>query len=474
MLQIKSLRADVMIDPGDLRRVLATLSDSDWKPALMEAQKRVFELASVVDRVPLPITRPIPLYGRHLPPDAFAGDVFFRGDDVFFLLTIQGESEVLARRAYILREAVGKPDAGTEVGIITNDASEIDQKLQSFADAFQQCTITSLDGRKTRHMQFSWQPLVVGTPRLDSIMGPSAEEPTVSFGRPTITSELLLGAQALGNEGIRTMLTDLSQAGFARAQDILSRKGKKQQEAESALSDLKQLDLLTVEYLLECKRTGTPLTRLAKKEQLENPTIGELRCATCNKLYSEENVSEGYSVSQLGRRLCAGSHWMTVLVTDELIKAGVPQTSILWNLSEGGEEVDILVEFMGELWILELKDRGFGSGDAHPLNYRQVRYKATKAIVVTTDKVSKDARRVFEDLAKERSGRSGVPVYIEGLAAVHDAIAAEVARASVRFAYQKLAFLTLLSGYDLRPIIAAKFGQPVPDESGRDLEILYY
>ncbi|MCF8145336.1 MAG: hypothetical protein K9N21_15575 [Deltaproteobacteria bacterium] len=314
----------------------------------------------------------------------------------------------------------------------------------------------------------------MGTPRLDKIIGGETDETTVKFGKPEINTEELNGAHVLANDVTRTMLTDLSQAVFARAQDILSRKGKKQQEAEIALAQLKELNLLAVEYLLECKRTSTPLTRLAQKEQLQNPTIGDLKCATCGKAYRDENLSEGYSVSSLGRRLCASSHWMTVFVTDELLKAGVPQNSILWNLSEGGEEVDILVEFMGELWILELKDREFGSGDAHPLNYRQVRYKATRAIVVTTDKVSKDARRVFEDLAKERSGRSEVPVYIEGLGGIHDALAAEVSRASVRFAYQKLGVLSLLSGYDLRPIIAAKFGQPAPGGSGPEQEMFYY
>jgi len=44
----------------------------------------------------------------------------------------------------------------------------------------------------------------------------------------------------------------------------------------------------------------------------------------------------------------------------------------------------------------------------------------------------------------------------------------------VRFTYQKLAMLTLLSGCDLRPIIAAKFGQPTPEGTDRDLEMLFY
>lgn len=80
---------------------------------------------------------------------------------------------------------------------------------------------------------------------------------------------------------------------------------------------------------------------------------------------------------------------MTIWVTSLLNKLGVPLETILWNVSEAGDEVDILVDFLGQLWIFELKDsREFGSG-CSSLNYRQVRYRATKAIIITTEKVSR-------------------------------------------------------------------------------------
>jgi hypothetical protein len=409
MLQIKNWRSDIRLEQAELLQVLVSLSEAGWKPVLLESQKRILELAGVVGQVSLPISGPPSPYGPNIPGDALGGDVFFRDADVYFLLSQHGDTDMRYRRSYALYGVVSESETGIEVGIITSDGGDADQRLQAFADAFQQATMGSLDGRKTRHMQFAWQPSVAGTPRLDAIMSGESGESNARFGRPEIDDTNLRAAKALSNERTRAMLIELSQAGFTRAQDVLSRKGKKQEEAEKAIAELKSLGMLTVEYLLECKRAGLPLTRLAQKDQLDNPTIGDLRCAMCNKPYREENLSEGYSPSDLGRSLCNSSHWMTVWITDELRNAGVPTSAIIWNLSQAGEEVDLLVEFMGEVWILELKDREFGSGDAHPLNYRQVRYKATKAIVVTTDKVSKDARRVFDDLAKERSNRGGSP-----------------------------------------------------------------
>ncbi len=37
---------------------------------------------------------------------------------------------------------------------------------------------------------------------------------------------------------------------------------------------------------------------------------------------------------------------MTVWVTEQLIKVGVPEDAVLWNVTESGEEVDLLVGFL--------------------------------------------------------------------------------------------------------------------------------
>jgi len=87
---------------------------------------------------------------------------------------------------------------------------------------------------------------------------------------------------------------------------------------------------------------------------------------------------------------------MTVWVTSRLLDLGVPQEVILWNMEEAGEEVDIIVDFVGRTWIFELKDREFGAGDAYPFNYRKVRYRADEAVVVTTDKVCAGCTASFQ------------------------------------------------------------------------------
>lgn len=266
-------------------------------------------------------------------------------------------------------------------------------------------------------------------------------------------------AKVLANKVNRQMLIELSQAGFARGRDVLSRKGKAKDEVEAALEQLKSAQLVNSEYLLECRRAGTPLTRLTDSDDLNVESVGKLKCPTCGSMFRDELLSEGFSLSDLGRKLSSRSYWMTVWVTDQLVRIGVPLAGIAWNLTASGEEVDLLVEFLGGLWIFELKDREFGAGDAHPFNYRQVRYKADAAVIITTEHVSKDAKKVFEELAKEAAGGRLNPVYIEGLDKADSVLRTELAAASRRYAYRRIQRITEPLGYDFRPILEALFGE---------------
>src|SRR5690606_23966609 len=144
----------------------------------------------------------------------------------------------------------------------------------------------------------------------------------------------------------------------------------------------------------------------------------------CNRKYSDELIQDTFSLTELGRKLMSGSHWMTLLLTKELVENGIPETSIIWSLSDEGEEVDCVVEFKGKIWIFELKDRDFGPGDAHPFVYRGMKYNADKVIIFTSGRVSEDARKVFEKVSYGRISRANPahPLYIEGLTSLKPSI----------------------------------------------------
>lgn len=474
MIQTRSLTTQTKLEPNDLAPVLLRLSEDGWKPALLESQRAFLQLAGVADKVPaLPMRES--KYGRRFPPGIIGGEVFFRDKDMYYVVT-NVSGQVLWDRYITFRpyrgEETGQPQL--EVGVVSSDGSGLDERLSVFARVFEDAVKSSLDGRKTRHMAFDWQELRPGTPRLDKLIQASQEQGVPSLARANLEQEETTAAQVLTSKSTRELFIDLSEAGFAREQDILGRKIKTHDDIRAALVELRQSGLVNVEYRLECKQRGTPLTRLRDPQQLRSAEVETLLCPSCGVSFAQERLVEGYSLSDLGRKMCRQSHWMTIWVTHLLSNLGVSGDSVLWNISEAGEEVDLLMEFLGELWIFELKDREFGAGDAYPLNYRQVRYRANKAVVVTTEKVSRDAKRVFEELAREarRPGWGG-PIYIEGLDAAQEVMGREIAKAALRYASQRLAVISELSGYDLGAILSKRFGEPFEPQADDEFGVIF-
>jgi hypothetical protein len=458
MIEIRSLIAEIKLEPSDLPLVLLELSKKGWKPALLESQRVFLHLAGVTDKMPMSPIRE---------------EVFFQDEDMYYVIMSLGGQVLLERFGFYPRGEREQPQL--EVGVVSPVRDGLAERLKRFATMFEEAVKASLDSHKTQEMKFDWHELRIGTPRIDGIIQASEEQGEPSLSRANLVMEEVKAAQLLTSKSTRKLLIELSEAAFAREQDILGRKPKTREEISTALNNLRQAGLLNVEYLLECKQRGTPLTRLRDPQQLNNPEIGALLCPSCGANFSQERLSEGYSLSDLGQKMSSQSHWMTIWVTKLLLELGVPQEAILWNISEAGGEVDLLVEFLGELWIFELKDREFGAGDAYPLNYRQVLYRADRAIVVTTEKVSRDAKRVFDELARgARRPRWAGPVYIEGLEVAKEVLGKEINKAALRYASQKLALISELSGYNLGAILSERFGEPFESQEEDEFEILKF
>jgi hypothetical protein len=464
MLKTKTMTTMLKPLPQDLTPALMSLSEAGWQPAVLESNRIFAELAGVTDKLDLEVLRrPRDSYRRRF---SVAGDVFFRESDVYYMVANPGDYRIIddVGRQVIRRTLEGE-ERSLEVGIVSSEPEGIDERLELFAKSVEEA-LKSTIGAQESSLTIEWHEIKPGTPHLDRITSVNQEESGTQFARAALTPECVQAAQVLSSRPNRDLLVELLQARFAREQDVLSRRPRYQEQIKKALGAMKSVGLIQTEFQLECKRTGTPLTRLSDPMQVEISQIADLICPSCGSKFSEETLLEGYSVSDLGRRMARQSHWMTVWTTNLLVRLGIPESGILWNISENGEEVDLLVEFLEELWIFELKDREFGAGDAHPLNYRQVRYEATKAVVFTTEKVSKDAKQVFEELQREaRSSRivrrRGHPVYIEGLDNAENVLRREIADVTLGYARRRLAMIGEACGYNLGAVLSARFGESI-------------
>ncbi len=466
LVRTDRLLADISLDREELDKVLRRLVHAGWVPAAQQARAEFYRLAGMES--PDSPRRVTSVYGSEV-----AGDVFFRDQDVYYCTTkISGESNVfLSNVTTVSGESEESTGAQLELGLISEQADGGEERLASFAEAFKAAALASLDGRRTRHMRFVWTRPTGRTARLDELRKRQGD--SVRFESGSVSAEGLEGARILSTPSARELLQTLSRAGFARERDVLSAKLKSSEDAlkssedaQKSLEELKRANLVKTEYLLECRRTNRPLTRLANKDALD--AAGGLICPNCSQPFKDESISEGYSISKLGSQLTQNSRWMTVWVTDLLINLGVPSDSILWNVTEGSEEIDIVADVAGNLWIFELKDREFGAGDAYPFNYRRARYEPQMAFVITTGIVSPDAKRVLEEQYGDR--RASVSAFrkkddnlrlIEGLAAANEALEIEVLMAAIRYADSRLSRLSPFTGYDLTTVLATRFGYKV-------------
>lgn len=469
MLNTLVKTADEELLPADTPKILDNLASSDWTPAIFSSKKRLFELAGLEDFAPDKVDE-LTSGGRRA-QEFINGDLFFNQNSIFYFITnVAGEQ---ARQGPRLYRPSDEAEPTVEIGILTQAEKDQRQELiTEFGNVIERAINESLDGRKTRYMDFEWNELQFESDRVQQVISGIGDQSEVEFNNAKLEDIKLGAAEALVDKERKETLINLSQSGFARESDVIVNR-EDSERVESTIENLVENGLLDEEYLLECKQTGSPLTRLDTPEKLQNDEIGNLRCASCGSTYKEENVSKGYLPSDLGRELISSSHWMEVWVTSRLVEAGVNLNSIYWNMAESGEEIDIAVDVLGQLWIFELKDREFGPGDAYPLNYRQSRYGADRMFIVTTEKVSENAKQVFEEAVRESRGSRQEPVYIEGLDETKEILEREINNASIRYAQYRLGPLSQVTGYDVSKLLSGKINHSSGIIDNRDGELRF-
>ncbi|GAI19452.1 unnamed protein product, partial [marine sediment metagenome] len=131
---------------------------------------------------------------------------------------------------------------------------------------------------------------------------------------------------------------------------------------------------------------------------------------------------------------------------------GIEQKRIKWGIESSGEELDIMVEDFDSRLFLELKDREFGLGDAYPFTYRVARYGGTFGVVVTTERVSSDAKNFFEEEESQRR-RIGWIQYLEGSKGIQEGISKVVEKMALLQVRRTVQSFSDEIGIDLFPVL---------------------
>ncbi|WP_316846434.1 hypothetical protein [Pedobacter psychrodurus] len=381
----------------------------------------------------------------------YRADLFVEDQDIIYILNDPGRYP--------------NPSRKIEIGIISKNIDAAQKLLKKYVKHFETSLKANIDGRRVRHMQLDWYK--------------SSENGAIdthvsyynSFSYPSITDADSQAALRLTDPEARKVLRKISEQDLSKSLDI---KGEQKQAVMETVERLISWDLVIPKILIICKKNAAAIAVVQSKEEIMGENAVGLRCPHCSRAFSEELMKESFMISELGKTMTRGSQWMTVLLTSALVASGIPEKSIIWNLTEDSEEVDCVVQFKDQVWIFELKDRNFESGDAHPLTYRAIKFRANKIIVFTTCKVTKEARSVFKDMSRNSRAEEsyGIPVYIEGLSVLQSAIDTLVKNETLMYVSKKAKEISYTAGMDFSPIFSNVLGDYLVEfENGREERI---
>jgi len=486
MLRFDVMSSGVILSRESFRATLIELEKGEWKPLALSWERLACDLSGIhFDQMKrrFRILQDTDVRGRirvRRRPD-YEGEVFFSGGDLYFC--VNPPTDPADRLNRIRQEFVSElwgldlynpgqrsmieraSEITLLVGIVTS-SGDVTARLKTFSDDFESAasriaTVQPSDvstNNFPESPEFSWALARRKENRLKSLRDRlESDGASPGFSLPEMSHDDIAGSEALANDAARNLLREIGQATFIRESEMFSRRGRKEDEARKSMEKLKDAGLVATERILQCRLTSAPILRLKNDSQDELAGLGDSVCPSCGRLASAEILGEAYSLSSLGQHLSRGNHWMTVWVTRRLEELGVARDAVLWNLTESGEEVDMLIDHLDKLWIVELKDREFGPGDTHQFNYRRVRYRANVALVVTADKVSKEAQRIFTEISRQSritSEDSALPSYIEGLEGIETKLEQIFGEAARDRAMRRLEIVSMIVGFDVSQLLS--------------------
>ena len=136
----------------------------------------------------------------------------------------------------------------------------------------------------------------------------------------------------------------VKRAGAMLEEDIVKKITK--HNAHKAIEELVQANLLTLEYVVICRKTSNQINRMSSRDTLNKIANAGIYCS-CGKAISEERIEELFSPTPMLQTMLDQSHWTTARLVYVLRQLGIQDDRILLNLHEGPEEIDAFVDMDG-------------------------------------------------------------------------------------------------------------------------------
>lgn len=338
----------------DLVERLSTLGQPILKAGL-DAQLRVLGR----DRIASRGRRGSRDYGI-LPPDSriLWGDIFV-ADAEYYAVAVRADPE-------------GNPRS---VGLYAITAGPTPSLLNEFADSIDKCFEVKLE------------PYFYTTSKFQEIQ----VEVQQAFSKPT-PEEVAL-ARVIADPNLRALAIAIKQAGGLLVSDLQKQlKSSPNADVAKIRQQMTSAGLTSSEVVVLCKSASRQVFRAPSSKQIKSMADAGIRCA-CGRSVDQERQEEAISLTERGVALLDKSRWLSILVYEELIAAGVPAERVIIEATLGGDEVDCIADISGEVALFELKDKEFSLGEAYSFGAKIGIIKPRHAVVVTSVGVGGDAKQ---------------------------------------------------------------------------------
>ena len=256
---------------------------------------------------------------------------------------------------------------------------------------------------------------------------------------------------------IRALIRDLERVGSLTTSDLPKVLGEAQGAAiASRLGELRTLGLIQSEYVIVCSRTGNAVLRTDDPNKLAKMAPDWMKCA-CGRALNEERVDQVIMPTDRAHQLNDRSRWMTALAAQVLPRIGISRDQVI--IDSGVTTTDMILELSGDLVFIVLKDREFNLADAYAFNAKISRIKAAEAVIVTSEGLSGDARKLLQQETGISRARPTDPfriTYVDGIANLEPELGRVVERRRRNYFLRALGDLATIQGLNIGQLALAK------------------
>ncbi|MGH9543263.1 MAG: hypothetical protein ACRD2H_15455 [Terriglobales bacterium] len=436
MIETQFLVADRLLPAPELHAALGRLAASGWRAALAAARQAFLESAHVSQPFAAAAAL-LPGASGDDPRPPAAGDLLFRGDDLFYVITKPRGRATWRPPAAAApappEAAINTPEL--EIGLISPTRSSASSRLADFA-----ARVTEALRQGGGAAELAWRRPAIA--RLEALRGRGEWRP------PRASLADFERAQVAVQPLARHLLERLQQEGFAREADLLATADP--EPMRLTLAGLQGAQLIRRDWLIRCHLSRRPLLLLAAPAQQQSEAVMARQCPDCGLGFGDETLE---AVIQ-AQPAASGETppWPLLWLSEHLNRLGT--LGLLWH-REAPELAPWRIaagEFAGRVWAWAVAAQPVEEDQARALDRLRRRFALERLGVIALAGLGAAARAWF-------AAAQPPAVVAESFAAAEPLLESTLGDAALRYAAARLRPLEDSAGFPLMATLRALYAR---------------